>query len=215
MFRYSKQAVIVKTRIWYSAICHIRSRWKYYLDLSLLLGLLLMGCSQLNPHEEVVWTPAATPLPAMITKTPQDISSTGWGVLVNISTSNGRESFNKNEAVTLHVIITNSGSSAIRILKWFTPLEGVDRSLFTVLRDGEPVAYMGRLVKRPAPTPEDYITLSAGGSLNCDINISEYYDLTVPGRYELKYAVSSLQLFEQPTLGSGNLTSNSIYISIK
>jgi hypothetical protein len=205
----------VKTRIWYSAIYHVRSHLKNYLDVSLLLGFFLMGCSQPNPHKEVVWTPAVTPLPKMITKTPQDISSTGREVLVNISTSNSRESFDKNEAVTLHVIITNSGRRAIRLLKWFTPLESVDRSLFTVLRDGETVAYMGRLVKRAAPTREDYITLPAGGSLNCDINISEYYDLTVPGRYELTYAVSSLQLFEQPPLGIDNLASNSIYISIK
>jgi hypothetical protein len=214
MFRYSKQVDIMKTRIWYSVICQIRSHLKYYLGLNLLLGFVLVGCSQLNPSEEAVRTPAFMPLPTMIIKTPQDISSTGREVLVNISTSNGRETFDKNEAVTLHVIITNSGSNAIRLLKWFTTLEGVDRSLFTVLRDGEPVAYLGRLVKRAAPTREDYLTLSAGESLNCDINISEYYDLSVPGRYVLKYEVSSLQLFEQP-LVNGNLTSNSIYISVK
>ena len=48
-----------------------------------------------------------------------------------------------------------------RILKWLTPADGVDESLFTVTRDGQPVAYSGPTAKRPAATDSDYLAARA------------------------------------------------------
>ena len=40
-----------------------------------------------------------------------------------------------------------------RILKWFTPADGVDESLFTVTRDGQPVPYVGPRTTNVRPRP--------------------------------------------------------------
>jgi len=135
-----------------------------------------------------------------------------------VSLSIDKISFDETEDVVLHVAITNPNSYSIRILKWFTPLDGVERSLFTVLRNGEPVPYVGRMVKRAAPTDKDYITLMAGESVTSDVNLSDYYVLSVSDDYEVMYDVTSLQLYVEKEIGQlndGRLTSNTLSMFIK
>jgi hypothetical protein len=176
-------------------------RTEYYLMISLLLVSFLGGCGQVSPG----------------TGDSKDLSNLR-GILVDISTKNGKRSFGTDEDVLLHVTITNTNVKPIILLKWFTPLEGVERSLFTVLRDGLPVAYRGILVKRPAPTEKDYITLAGGESLVCDLNLSDSYDLSVPGEYTVTYNVSSPQLFAweagEGSIGTSSLVSNIVQLSI-
>ena len=57
--------------------------------------------------------------------------------------------FRASQDVLVTVTLSNRGKQPVRILKWLTPADGVDASLFTVTRDGQPVAYTGRTVKRP------------------------------------------------------------------
>jgi peptidyl-Lys metalloendopeptidase len=126
--------------------------------------------------------------------------------------------FKTGQEVTLHFTITNPNDTSIRVLKWFTPLEGVEQPLFTVTRDGEPVTYLGVMVKRPAPTEQDYITLAAGESLTSDVNLSAYYDLSVSGNYEVMYDVTSIQLYAEEDNKqinrTGHLTSNKLSMFI-
>ena len=129
-----------------------------------------------------------------------------------------RTSFDKTEDAILHVTITNPTSHSLRLLRWFTPLDGVERSLFTVTRNGEAVFYLGKMVKRAAPTDKDYLTLAAGESVTRDINLSEYYALSVSGSYEVKYDVTSIQLYADTQVGkfnSGRLTSNVLHLYIE
>jgi peptidyl-Lys metalloendopeptidase len=93
------------------------------------------------------------------------------------------------------VTFENPNEFPIKILKWFTPLEGIDRSLFIIMRNGKPVGYLGKLVKRPAPSDSDYLTINAGASMSWQVNLSSYYDLTVPGNYDVTYEASSLRLY--------------------
>jgi peptidyl-Lys metalloendopeptidase len=116
--------------------------------------------------------------------------------------------FDAAEDVTLHVTITNPGAASIRVLKWFTPLEGIEQPLFTVTRDGEPVTYLGIMVKRSAPTEQDYITLKTGESLTSYVNLSVYYDLSVSGNYKVRYDVTSIQLYAAEDNGQLNKTSH-------
>ena len=92
------------------------------------------------------------------------------GAVVSISAD--KVSFGAAEPVTLTVTITNPGADAIRVLRWFTPADGVTEPLFTVTRDGVPVAYLGMLAKRTAPTAQDYLTLAAGGSLTYTVDLA-------------------------------------------
>jgi peptidyl-Lys metalloendopeptidase len=135
-----------------------------------------------------------------------------------VSLTVDKVSFDETEDVILHVTITNPNSYSIRILKWFTPLGGVERSLFTVTRSGEPVPYMGRMIKRVAPTDKDYITLEAGESVTSDVNISDYYALSISDNYEVMYDVTSLQLYMEKEIGqlnNGRLTSKPLSMFIK
>ena len=137
----------------------------------------------------------------------------------NVSLSADYASFGTAEDVILHVTITNPNSYSIRVLKWFTPLEGVERPLFTILRDGEPVDYIGILGDRNAPTEHDYITLKAGESLTSDVNLSSYYDLSISGNYEVIYNVFSLELYMEGENGdtriAGRLNSNALTLWIE
>ena len=65
--------------------------------------------------------------------------------------------FRASQDVLVTVTLSNRTKQPARILKWLTPADGVDASLFTVTRDGQPVAYTGAQVKRPAATDSDYL----------------------------------------------------------
>lgn len=104
-------------------------------------------------------------------------------------------SYDATETVVVRVTITNPSDRSMRILRWFTPRDGVERSLFTVRRDGVPVAYEGRMVKRAAPTSADYVELPPGESLAADVALSPLYALTTPGRYEVAYDAASPELY--------------------
>jgi peptidyl-Lys metalloendopeptidase len=122
--------------------------------------------------------------------------------------------YKANEPITLHVTITNGNDFPLKVLKWFTPVEGVGGPLFTVTRDGKPVTYIGPMIKRLATTDKDYITLAAGESTSSDVILSDYYDLSVSGNYEVMYDVSSIQLYAEEnttqTNRTGRLTSNKL-----
>ena len=121
-----------------------------------------------------------------------------------VSLSVDKESFDGSDDVLVRVTITNPNNYPIRILKWFTPLYGIERSLFTVTRNGESVPYIGRMIKRAEPTEADYITLEAGGSVTADVNLSEYYELSSSDDYEVMYDVTSLQLYVEKEIGELN-----------
>jgi peptidyl-Lys metalloendopeptidase len=100
-----------------------------------------------------------------------------------VSLSADKAFFGAAEGAILHVTMTDPSDYSIRILKWFTPVEGVEEPLFILIRDGEPVTYIGKMVKRPAPTEQDYLTLKAGESITSDVDLLQYYDLSISGNY--------------------------------
>jgi peptidyl-Lys metalloendopeptidase len=120
------------------------------------------------------------------------------------------------QEVMIHVTISNPTNRPVKILKWFTPAEDVEESLFSVLLDGQPVSYMGAIYKRPLPTSEDYLSLKAGESLSRDVALSAYYDLSASGNYSISYNVDlSRQQGLQVSKNAGSLTSNVLDLSIE
>ena len=138
---------------------------------------------------------------------------TPTGLVVSISAD--RESFGAAEPVSLQVTISNPGDGSVGVLSWFTPAEGVTEPLFTVTRDGEAVPYLGMIVKRTAPTGQDYITLAAGESIVYTVNLADFYDLSVSGSYAVKYAITSEELYAGADIRAGNLASNTINLFIE
>ena len=103
--------------------------------------------------------------------------------------------FRSSQNVLVTVTLSNPSKQSARILKWLTPADGVDESLFTVTRDGQPVPYVGAVTKRPAATDGDYLVLGPGASVSSVVDLGDFYDLTGTGRYEISYNVSAYDLF--------------------
>ncbi|MBK7319957.1 M35 family metallo-endopeptidase [Candidatus Villigracilis affinis] len=149
----------------------------------------------------------------------QELPSIGSlnGMAVSISVDNS--SFRSGDDVVVHVNIKNPTDSQARILKWLTPTAGVEQSLFKVSLDGKDVAYLGKLVKRAAPTESDYITLQPGESLSGDVNLSDYYDLSSSGNYDVNYSVVSAELYsngdKQQLKSTDFLASNALNLFVE
>lgn len=97
----------------------------------------------------------------------------------------------------------NSTSAPVQILLWNTPIEPrLSADVFDVRRDGEPVDYLGRLVKRGEPSASDWITLEPGARRMAEVDIAEAYDLSIPGAYTVSLApttVAGVLQFNQAT----------------
>ena len=97
----------------------------------------------------------------------------------------------KGEDVNVTVTLTNTGNTPQRLLKWRTPFVPAEHSLFSITRDGLPVRYLGRHVKRAAPQEGDYIVLAPGESRSARVELSKLYDMQVTGAYSLRYQTSN------------------------
>jgi peptidyl-Lys metalloendopeptidase len=107
------------------------------------------------------------------------------------------------QEVVVTVTMTNFSAEPIQVLRWYTPLEPASAHLFNVTRNGEPVAYVGPLVKRTAPTAADYVTIPAGDSISRPVVLSSAYELTDTGVYTVEYDVQSTQALRSTLTPSG------------
>jgi peptidyl-Lys metalloendopeptidase len=117
------------------------------------------------------------------------------GPTVKLSVAQGE--FDSGQDVLVTVNLSNTTKHTVKILKWYTAVDGVEESLFAVTRNGEPVAYTGPIYKRPLATGNDYLSLKSGESITRVVNLGEYYDLSAPGQYEVFYAVASFNMFNE------------------
>jgi peptidyl-Lys metalloendopeptidase len=101
------------------------------------------------------------------------------------------------DAVNVRFTLANQGSDDLFVLKWKTPLAGIEGDLFAVERDGERVPYTGRLVKRAAPRASDYARIPAGESLSVSFDLSAVYDMRQPGNYTVRYAASGIDVVRE------------------
>ncbi|NUN50156.1 MAG: hypothetical protein HUU15_15115 [Candidatus Brocadiae bacterium] len=84
--------------------------------------------------------------------------------------------------------IANPSEQDVRILNWQTPLEGsLTAGTFVITRDGAPVQYVGEMVKRGAPTPDDYVTIPAGASSGQTTDLARGYGPFLPGVHKIRF----------------------------
>jgi len=117
---------------------------------------------------------------------------------VTISVKAERATLGKSDEVAVVVTMTNSSAATVYLLKWQTPFGTTEAPLFDITRDGQPVRYLGRMVKRAAPTPADYIALAPGASRSVRVELSALYQMGVTGAYSIRYRDAVLQLFARP-----------------
>jgi peptidyl-Lys metalloendopeptidase len=89
--------------------------------------------------------------------------------------------------VTVAVSVTNTTREAISLLRWELPSDRHEGAAFRILLDGKPVAYTGPLVKRAAPTKEDYVRIEPGATLSYEVELTGAYDLSRNGMYSIEY----------------------------
>lgn len=101
-----------------------------------------------------------------------------------------RAALGKRDEVLVTVTLTNTGSTPERLLKWRTPFVAPEAALFDITRDGQPVRYLGRKVKRAAPAEADHVRLAPGESRSARVELSSTYDMAVTGAYSVRYRVA-------------------------
>ena len=93
----------------------------------------------------------------------------------------------RGDNVVVSVTLTNTSRTVQHLLRWRTPQQGLEAPLFDVQRDGQPVRYLGRRVKRAAPTPADYLQLAPGAALTHTVELSRFYEMSITGNYTIRY----------------------------
>lgn len=101
------------------------------------------------------------------------------------------------QEVVVDVTLTNTGKKPVRILRWALPSAEENEKLFDVRLDGQKVAYLGRIYKRPFPAAADYLKISAGESVTRSVDISSLYDFSVSGNYSIQYKTGFVNLFHK------------------
>lgn len=65
----------------------------------------------------------------------------------------------------------------------------IRNDLFEITRDDQRVPYIGRLAKRAAPGPEDFIKVAPGHSLSNTVQLDSVYQFPPgPGTYTVRYS---------------------------
>lgn len=104
--------------------------------------------------------------------------------------------------VDVHVTLTltNTSRTPMFLPKTQLPGEVHEAALFRITRDGEPVAYQGRLVKRTAAAERDVVRLAPGASMSFQVELTGGYDLSENGRYAIEYVGLAKQQSGQTAL---------------
>jgi len=107
------------------------------------------------------------------------------GLVAALATDTWHHELTDDIAITF--TLANTGAGSARVLRWQTPLAGIEADIFAVTVDGEPVPYFGRLIKRAAPEAEDWIEVGPGQSVSAEFDLSSVYDMTRRGEYAVRY----------------------------
>lgn len=83
--------------------------------------------------------------------------------------------------------MTNTGKSAVQVVRWETPFTGLLGEQFSVTFNGVEAEYVGRHYKWADPQDYDMITLKAGQSRSIMVDLSEVYNLSQTGVYQISY----------------------------
>lgn len=114
---------------------------------------------------------------------------------VRASLSLAKSNYTSAEDIKVVVTMTNDEAIPVKVLKWYTPADGIEEALFKVTVNGADTEYLGAHFKRPAAQAKDYIQLKSGQSVSYEVELSSLYDLSKTGQYEISYHAESYTLF--------------------
>jgi len=125
------------------------------------------------------------------------------------------------EDVVVRVTYRNDSQTDLYLLRWQTPLKGVEGDLFDVFVDGQRVEYTGRLYKRAAPKAEDYLRIPAGGTVSAGVELTSVYEMSRTGEYAIRYRALAQDTMRANDLkllgvqGLASLESNSLFLAVE
>lgn len=154
---------------------NIRFKWLGLAGLTVSVALLGACVGQ----DEDLGTPSAAVVDEAVDPAAGDVS-------VELSTN--EVAVGANDDVTVTVTLTNNAKRAVKLLSWYAPAEELEEDLFVVTRAGQPVEYIGPHYKRPAPEAKDFVVLAPGKSVTREVSLSNFYDLSKTGDYQIRYA---------------------------
>ncbi|HEV8267575.1 MAG TPA: M35 family metallo-endopeptidase, partial [Thermoanaerobaculia bacterium] len=105
----------------------------------------------------------------------------------SVELSAARTDLATSDDVVVRFTLTNGSGRPVDVYLWQTPFGEIENDLFSVTRDGEPVAYLGIVAKRAEPTAEDFVRIGPGRSRSADVELSSLYDMSRPGNYAVEY----------------------------
>jgi hypothetical protein len=102
------------------------------------------------------------------------------------------------DAVPLVFTLENTGASALRVLKWNTPLEGFFGNYLQITGPAGDIRYEGPMVKRGAPEDEDYIALKPLEKKTVTVDLALPYRIAQPGRYTVHFTGNLVDVTAEP-----------------
>lgn len=117
---------------------------------------------------------------------------------VQLKIPEGKAAFKGADPITIEFVLKNPTADKVQVLVWRTPFGkgGVTENIFDVAssRTGAAVSagrsqigYIGPIIKRRPPQPEDFITLGPGESRTASVNLAEYYAIYQQSDYSVTY----------------------------
>jgi peptidyl-Lys metalloendopeptidase len=94
---------------------------------------------------------------------------------------------NDGDDIVLRVTMVNRDSKVFPLLRWNLPGDGeLTNALFELSRNGKPVPYRGKMVKRSV-SEKDYLQLKPGEERSAMIALAQGYDTKPKGTYKIRY----------------------------
>jgi peptidyl-Lys metalloendopeptidase len=134
---------------------------------------------------------------------------------ISVTITPDRPTLGKRDDVTVTVTLANTGSAPARIATGRTPFGPEEATLFDITRDGQPVRYLGRKVKRAPPGEADTLLLAPGETRSARVELSSTYDMAATGAYAVRYRDAAPASLIGPGTRTGGIVSNTAAIFIE
>ena len=119
----------------------------------------------------------------------------------------------KNKEVLAHLDFKNKSENSILLNKQVMYYDGVVRNNYFEIMDikGEEVDYLG-VMANCTRTPDEYIQLGPGETINSTIPLDKFYELKEGGKYKVQYCAFNPS-FKDENWGLMEMESNKVKIS--
>ena len=113
---------------------------------------------------------------------------------LSISLEFDKRQYKAKDRQNLRFSLKNESGQGMDVLTWNTPLDGFNSNMFHVEHQGVRAVYLGRVVKRGLPKPEDYVRIEPGESVSAEVDLAEAYDIAKAGDYRVGYRARILDI---------------------